>query len=244
MANKVSILMLTHNAPNYVDTAMRSLAKNTKNVDYELIVVDNASELPTKQVVQQFVNSGVVRQAEFLNYNSLFAAGNNIAAGLASSDATHFLLLNSDVEIRHPDWLRNLFAVHKPGITAYGVVENPRRVDGYCLLVDAAIYLKHKLDEAHQWWWSITKFQAIVLAEGYSVQGYGKHEKYLHHFGGKSGNAFQVASGMDVTQEQVNGWFQARTIHVLDARFDGPIPARNPRSLLRRGLNKLRRLGD
>jgi hypothetical protein len=234
--------MLTHNAPRYVEISVRTLARFTRNVNYELVVVDNASEPRTKNLLNHLQSEGLIQQLTLLEYNSFFAGGNNIAARLAANDSTHFLLLNSDVEIKDPNWLSNLLAVHKPGITAYGVVEGPLRVDGYCLLVDAALYRETLYDEAHQFYWANTKFQAALLAHGYSVQGYAEHERYLHHFGGKSGKDFKSAKGLVVTQEELAECFQGRTIQVLDAGADGALPRRPRKSVIDRGVARVQRL--
>ena len=239
---KVSILMLTHNAPRYVELTVRSLARRTRGVNYELVVVDNASEQPTKDLLQRLQREGLIQHLTLLEYNSFFARGNNIAAHNAAPDSTHLLLLNSDVEIKDPNWLSNLLRAHKPGITAYGVVEGPLRVDGYCLLVDTALYREHGLDEAHEFFWAVTKLQAALLARGYSVQGYADHERYLHHFGGKSGNAFKAAKGLFLSQEELAECFQGRTIRVLDASSDGAIPRPPRKSLFRRGVARFQRL--
>jgi hypothetical protein len=239
---KVSILMLTHNAPRYVELSIRTVARHTRNVNYELVVVDNASEQPSKNLLRGLHKERLIHNLTFLSYNSFFAEGNNIAARQAAEDSTHFLLLNSDVEIKDPNWLSNLLAVHKPGITAYGVVQNPLRVDGYCLLVDAARYRETLYDEAHQFYWANTKFQAALLAQGYSVQGYAEHERYLHHFGGKSGKDFRFAKGLVLTQEELTECFRGRTIHILDALSDGSLPRRPRRNMIDRGIARLQQI--
>ena len=242
---KVSILMLTHNAPRYVELSIRSLVERTRGVDYALVVVDNASKPPTTDLLKRLQREGLIQHLTLLGYNSFFARGNNIAAQNTAPDSTHLLLLNSDVEIKDPHWLSNLLMVHKPGITAYGVtahLRNPLRVDGYCLLVDAALYREHELDEAHEFFWAVTKFQAALLAQGYSVQGYAEHERYLHHFGGKSGNDFKTAKGLSLSQEELAGWFQGRTIRVLDPTADGSIPRRPRKNVLHRGVARVQRL--
>ena len=238
----VSILMLTHNAPHYVDISIRSVAEKTADVDYELVVVDNASEETTQTLVTGLNQQGLVQKLRLMDRNTLFAEGNNIAAREADPAATHFLLLNSDIEIKDAQWLRHLLDVHKEGITTYGVAEDPDRVDGYSLLIDADLYRQHQLDEGHQWWWAVTKLQAAILQDGLSVQGYAEHERYLHHFGGKSGNAFENAKGMNVTREQVDQWFGGLTPLVLDRQRDGSLPNRLRRpktSIAKRLANKL-----
>jgi hypothetical protein len=242
---KVSILMLTHNAPRYVELSIRSLVERTRGVNYSLVVVDNASKSPTTELVKRLRREGLIQHLTLLEYNSFFARGNNIAAQNTPPDSTHLLLLNSDVEIKDPHWLSNLLMTHKPGITAYGVTVhsgNPLRVDGYCLLVDAALYRQHGLDETHEFYWSVTKFQAALLAQGYSVQGYAEHERYLHHFGGKSGKDFKTAKGLVLSQEELADCFQGRTIRVLDPSADGSIPRRPRKNLLHRGVARVQRL--
>ena len=175
----ISILMLTHNAPEYVEISIRSVAKHTSNIHYELIVLDNASRLPTQKLVKQLKEEGLIHKLVQLDRNSLFAEGNNLAASEAAPEATHYLLLNSDIQVRSGDWLQRLLDVHHRGITAYGVAQDPDRVDGYCLLIDADVYKSHKLDEGHQWWWAVTKMQASVLNAGFHVQGYAEHAEHL-----------------------------------------------------------------
>jgi glycosyltransferase involved in cell wall biosynthesis len=207
--------MLTHNAPVYVRKAVSSV-ESTRTENIELVVLDNASEPETRDLVRLLAEQGKIDRLKLLEYNSLFAEGNNIAASEARSDATHFLLMNSDVEVRHPGWLDNLVSRHKRGITAYGVAVDPLRVDGYALLIDADLYRSHQLDEGYQWWWSVTKLQATLLNEGYSVQCISEHEEYLHHFGGKSGSGFKSAKGMSASRREVSKWFNRKRPIVLD----------------------------
>ncbi|MBN9127244.1 MAG: glycosyltransferase [Nitrosospira sp.] len=225
--SKISILMLTHNAPEHVKLSIHSVREHTKDVGYELVVVDNASEAETVSLVTNLHAEGLIDTLKLLDYNSLFAEGNNIAAKLASTDSSYFLLLNSDIEVKSPDWLSHLLAVHKRGITSYGIAGNPwasvgnnpgkipLRVDGFCLLIDRDLYEKTPLDEKHQWWYAVTKQQARLLQEGWSVQGYASHEQWLHHFGGKSGTAFKSAQGMNVSQEEVCAWFNGKSARIL-----------------------------
>lgn len=58
MSKKVSILMLTHNAPLYVLKSILSLRNRTDGVDYELVVVDNHSKIVTKYILQKLSSAG------------------------------------------------------------------------------------------------------------------------------------------------------------------------------------------
>lgn len=213
---KVSIIMLTHNAPAYVRLTATSLASHTKDVDYELIAVDNSSRLPTRLLLGRLRRQGIIQKLQMNKDNLLFAKGNNQGCRLASSDTTHYLLLNSDVEIRSDRWLSALLdCCPAGGISAYGLVQNePMRADGYCILFDRALYDRYGLDEAYEWFWSITKIQAQTLQEGSQVVAIAEHEEMLHHFGGKSGSAYRGAAGMSEVHQTICGWFGERKIQV------------------------------
>lgn len=222
----VSILILTHNAPDYVRITLDSVTQRTEGVDYEIVVVDNASELETRELVTAYHDKKLADKLFLSPTNTLFAAGNNIAATLAAPEATHFLLLNSDIEVHSPSWLAELLAVHKPGITALKIHDNPKRVDGWCLLVDAPLFRQYKLDETHQWWWAVTKFQANLLADGYTVQGVRRFGHLMTHFGGKSGMGFKGAKGMDVSMAEAKTWFKGKSISEVAIKGGGGVSMR------------------
>lgn len=132
---------------------------------------------------------GYIDKLIFEKENTLFAKGNNTASSLCNTNSDYILLLNSDVEIRDKDWLRILLENHKRGATAYGVCDgNPHtRADGYCFLIDKDLYMKYKLDEQFEWWWSVTKLQAQLLRDGYDVCAIRNHDNLIYHYGGASG---------------------------------------------------------
>ena len=209
---KVSILMLTYNARKYVFKSIWTLAKTGKKVNYELIVVDNASRWPTKIVLAFLRIIGKIDKLYYNGYNSLFAKGNNIASGLADKNSTHYLLLNSDVEIKDSDWLYKLSLLHdSPGISSLGCVKSdPIRADGYCMLIDRWIYDKYHLDENYEWWWAVTKLEGEVWKEGLQIRAVDDHEKLLHHFGGASGKGWVDAKGIDTDINEVLAWFHGK----------------------------------
>lgn len=206
---KIAILMLTYNAWRYVLKSIWSLRKTNNKISYELIVVDNASRWPTKLVLFLLKCFHMVDKLYYNSKNDLFAKGNNIASVLAAKDTTHYLLLNSDIEIKDPDWLYKLVQLHdSQGISALGCVKSePIRADGYCLLIDKWLYDKYLLDEEFEWWWSVTKLESEVLKEGLKIRAVDDHEAILHHFGGASGKGWANAKGMDIDIQSVNSWF-------------------------------------
>lgn len=215
---KITIIMLTYNAPKYVKIAVESIAAKTKGVTYELIVVDNHSRLPTRLLLRKLKKKGYIDFIQWNKKNLLFARGNNIGSRMASPESTHLLLINSDVEVRNDLWLKRLLDLCPGGgICAYGVVENaPVRADGYCILVDKALYEKHELDENYEWFWSITKLQAKALADGKKVIAVKEHDNMLYHFGGKSGKAYSHAKGMDESGKEICRWFGNNSIEIVE----------------------------
>lgn len=215
---KVSILMLTYNAPRYVKKSIQTLKKNTEGIDYELIVVDNASEEKTKKLLNKLKEKGMIDKLVFNDKNELFAGGNNIAAKYADKDAKFYLLLNSDVKIKNKNWLKRLVDLHPGrGISSYGVVlSEPVRADGYCLLINKDLYDAHQLDEEFQWWWSVTKLEAEILNEGNKIIAVRNHENDIHHYGGKSGKGFKDASGLYPDMDKVKAWFKSGKVEILD----------------------------
>lgn len=210
--------MLTYNAPRYVKKSIVSLKKLTINQNYELIVVDNDSKHPTVRTLYKLKSRGLVDKLYYNSNNDLFAKGNNIAARLASEDSDYYLLLNSDVEIKSPDWLDKLIELmpEEGGIASFGAVQSaPKRADGYCMMINADLYNKYKLDEHFQWWWGVTKLESQVLKEGKKVIAVDDHEEYIHHFGGKSGKGFSDATGMDVDMDEVKKWFENGDVKII-----------------------------
>lgn len=184
----ISILMLVHNAPDYVKESIETLHDKTKNVEYELIVVDNASGKETVDLLNNLHLEGKIDKLFFNKENSLFAGGNNIAAEMAASNSDYYLLLNSDVSIKSDEWLSDLLKLHEKndcGITSYGaVLSAPVRADGYCMLINKTLYDKYQLDENFAWWWGVTKLEGQVLSEKKKIIAIKKHEDKIHHWGG------------------------------------------------------------
>ena len=214
----VSILMLTHNAPSYVELSVRSLER-TIGVDYELIVLDNASDKQTRRLLKVLYSEGKIDQILFNERNDFFAKGNNLASRLASKDSKYYLLLNSDIEIKDPRWLINLLSIYPRntgGVAAYGaVLSEPARADGYCFLIDRTLYDKYKLDERFAWWWSITKLESQILSEGKTIRAVVNPESQIYHYGGKSGKVdFKTIPGMDTKFEEIMSWFEHAVGHV------------------------------
>jgi glycosyltransferase involved in cell wall biosynthesis len=213
---KVAIVVVSYNALGYARKMLASVRRTT-GVAYEIVVVDNASTLATRLfwTAQRFL--GRINRLALLDRNTFFAEGNNIGVAMAARDATHILLLNTDCEVRDPNWLRRMLAVHREGATGLRYVTSGAwpRVDGFCLLVDRQSW-GDGLDEAYQWWWSITGLEARLLRQGFSVQAVEHYKDAVVHHGGKSGKAFTAAKSADTSDELIAGWFEGRNVTVVE----------------------------
>jgi hypothetical protein len=213
---KVAIVVVSYNALAYARRMIRSVHR-TRGVPFEIVVVDNDSRLPTKLfwIGQRLL--GRINRLALLDRNTFFAEGNNIGVGMVPRDATHLLLLNTDCEVRDPDWLRRMLAVHREGATGLRYVTGGAwpRADGFCLLVDRACW-GDGLDETYQWWWAITGLEARLLREGRSVQAVREYKDAVVHHGGKSGDAFKAATSGDTDPEVIRGWFGGREVTVVE----------------------------
>ena len=214
-----AIIMVCHNAPEYCHKAITSIRSGTDGA-YSLIVIDNGSDRPTQLVLQDLFADGAIDRLVFSRVNLFFAAGNNLGVRCCPKQATHVLLLNSDVEIRANCWLQAMMSVHDTGITSLGAANGVfPRADGYCMLIDRFLYERFWLDESLPWWWSVTKLQADVLKANYSVKAVKNHEKLVHHFGGKSGPIqrylSESESGLRLTISEAKSWFEGRSIKVI-----------------------------
>jgi len=210
---KISIIILTHNAPYYVIKTLNSLSK-TKNIDYETIVVDNKSRFITKLILFLFFNlKHIINRLLYVDENTLFSKGNNIGVKNISNESTHILLLNSDVRINNPIWLEKLLTIHEFGATSFGVTTS-NRADGFCFLLDKELYLEFQLDEFYEHWWSLTKLQSEILKRGYKVKAVKSFPEYITHFAKKSGKIKQKIR--TASPETVSNWFKDLEVEIIE----------------------------
>ena len=90
----VSIVIVSYNGRELLRHSLRSIYTHTQEVDFEVIVVDNASQDETPEMVlAEFPQVTLVRRSS----NDGFARGVNQGIGLASGEA--FFILNPDTEL-------------------------------------------------------------------------------------------------------------------------------------------------
>lgn len=115
---RVSVIVPTRDQPDLLRACVEGLLERTAYDDLELIVVDNGSRDPaTLALLARLARDGamVLRDDGPFNYPRL----NNLAAERATGDI--LLLLNNDVEVTGPGWLRELVrAALRPKVGAVG----------------------------------------------------------------------------------------------------------------------------
>jgi GT2 family glycosyltransferase len=119
VAPQVSIIIPTRDGLSHLQLCIDSLLTKTTYKNYEIIIVDNQSELPETLVyLQNLVKLPNVRVLAFdepFNYSKI----NNYAVSQAKGEL--ICLLNNDTEVISPDWLTQMVGVVlQPGIGAVG----------------------------------------------------------------------------------------------------------------------------
>lgn len=90
----VSIILVNYNTKDYTLQCISSIYKFTKDIDYEVIVVDNNStDFSVEAIKQKFPEVILIKNSE----NKGFGAANNI--GIRYSNKKYVFLLNTDTEL-------------------------------------------------------------------------------------------------------------------------------------------------
>lgn len=89
----LSIIIVNYNNPNLIDSCIQSIDKYLYDINKEILIVDNNSEI---ECLSRYRASSTVIKTIYLPVNMGFGYANNVGAINASGDV--FLLLNSDIE--------------------------------------------------------------------------------------------------------------------------------------------------
>ncbi len=131
----ISIIILTWNGLDFTRLCLTSLREKTPAEDnYRVIVVDNGSTDGTIAYLESLPWITLIRNDRNLG----FVKGNNIGIG-ASDPASDLVLLNNDMIITQPDWLKQVrrLAESDPDIGIIGV----RLLDGKGTFLHAGTFM-------------------------------------------------------------------------------------------------------
>src|SRR5690349_20922417 len=103
MAPIASIIIVSYNSAAQIGACLRALQQQRCDCEYEIVVVDNASQDRSRAVVAEFPAARLIAA----DHNWGFAGGVN--RGVAAAHGRLIALLNPDAEPA-PDWLQQLVA--------------------------------------------------------------------------------------------------------------------------------------
>ena len=90
----LSIIIVSYNAADFLKECIESIKKNTKKLNYEIIVIDNtSSDNSVEMVMKEFPQVSVIESRENLG----FSKANNL--GTEKSKGRYVLFLNPDTVI-------------------------------------------------------------------------------------------------------------------------------------------------
>ena len=93
----LSIIVVNFNTKTFLKGCLDSLNKNTKNISYEIIIVDNASNDGSVDLIKKYKVEDSKIKTIFNDTNLGFAKANNL--GIDKAQGRYILLLNSDTQV-------------------------------------------------------------------------------------------------------------------------------------------------
>lgn len=191
----VSIVTVTWNAPEYAGRMLDSLAARTRE-PHEMIVVDNASEAPTRALLADRAARGGIRLLQN-EENVLWAKACNQGLALADPGSRYLLLLNPDCEILRDDWIARLRAVldADPRVAVTGPFLNWKRIGPVFGAVDGSVFFVRReafdqvgLLDAERYPWNGSPFDwcARAFARGWIYRRCPNDPPSIVHHGHKS----------------------------------------------------------
>jgi GT2 family glycosyltransferase len=191
----VSIVTVTWNAPEWAGRLYASLAEHTPE-PYELIVVDNDSEAPTRELNRAEEAAGRLTLIQN-DDNRLWAHGCNQGLERVDPRSRYVLLLNPDCEAVAGDWVQRLVAVldRDPRVAVTGTSLNWKRIGPVFGCVDGSVFFMRReafdaigLLDAERYPWNGAPYDwcARAWAQGWIYRRCADAEQFLVHHRQKS----------------------------------------------------------
>lgn len=120
---KISVIVITYNNLNYTKLCLESIIHCTSYPNYEIVIVDNASETDTVSYIKNFRNENHNTVLVLNEKNLGFAPANNQGAEIAKGN--YLIFLNNDTIVT-PGWMYKLYnyLVNVPSAGMVGPVTN------------------------------------------------------------------------------------------------------------------------
>lgn len=103
----VSIIVVNHNGENYILHFLKSIIENVKYDAVEIIIVDNASEDKSLEIINKYADKLNIKVIQNAN-NETYSKANNQGAEIAKGE--YFLFANNDIEV-FKGWLEELLVI-------------------------------------------------------------------------------------------------------------------------------------
>lgn len=118
MSNSVSIIILTYNSTNFLDSCLESIF-SLDFEDFELIIVDNASSDDTQKQLSKIIPPDNINLKIILNSKNLgYGLGNKV--GIDNSKGDFIAIINPDV-VLEKSWLKNIIKIIKQDSKIFSV---------------------------------------------------------------------------------------------------------------------------
>jgi len=144
----VSIVVVNKDKPEYLNIALQSIAVNSVNNNYEIIVVDNNSASDTQVFLDDLAKDVKVIRNE---KNLYFSAAANLGFKHADKNSKYIIFLHSDVVILNPAWIDLIINIAEANKSGFVGVESGSYFIGnqkvefvqeWCLLVTRECFEK------------------------------------------------------------------------------------------------------
>lgn len=100
---KVSIIVIHNNRPEYLNLCLQSITIASINNNYQLIVVDNASDATSQSFLSDIEEDGVkvIRNSE----NKYWTKAANQGALAADKTSKYLIFMHHDIVVTNPTWI-------------------------------------------------------------------------------------------------------------------------------------------
>jgi len=118
--DSVSVVIVHKDKPEYLNIALQSIAVNSINNNYEIIVVDNASGSDTQAFLDDLEKDiKIVRSDK----NLYFSAAANLGFRHADKNSKYILFLHHDIVVLNPAWIDLIINVAEANKSGFVGVE-------------------------------------------------------------------------------------------------------------------------